>query len=56
MWLIDTRDGTMKRATAFNRPVVIARRVSWSRDSRHIYAAVAETDADIVLLQNVLAR
>ena len=56
LWLIDTRDGTMKPATAFDRPVVIARRVSWSRDSRHIYAAVAETDADVVLLRDVLAR
>jgi Tol biopolymer transport system component len=56
LWLIDTRDGTMKQATAFDRPVVIARRVSWSRDSRHIYAAVAETDADVVLLKDVLKR
>jgi Tol biopolymer transport system component len=56
LWLIDTRDGTMKPATAFDRPVVIARRVSWSRDSRHIYAAVAETDADVVLLRDVLRR
>jgi Tol biopolymer transport system component len=56
LWLIDTRDGTLRRATDFDRPVVIARRVSWSRDSRHIYAAVAETDADVVVLQNVLRR
>jgi Tol biopolymer transport system component len=56
LWLIDARDGTSRRATHFDRPVVIARRVSWSRDSRHIYAAVAETDADVVLLQNVLRR
>jgi Tol biopolymer transport system component len=56
LWLIDTRDGTLTRATAHDRPVIIARRVSWSRDSRHIYAAVAETDADVILLRNVLQR
>jgi TolB protein len=56
LWLIDTRDGAMKQATAFDRPVVIARRVSWSKDSRHIYAAVAETDADVVVLKDLLGR
>jgi Tol biopolymer transport system component len=57
LWLVNTQDGTLRRVTDFaDRPVVIARRVSWSRDSRHIYAAVAETDADVVLLRNVLER
>ena len=55
LWLINTQDGSLRRVTDYGgRPVMIARRVSWSRDSRKIYAAVAETDADIVLFQNLL--
>jgi hypothetical protein len=30
------------------------RRVSWSPDGKYIYAAVADTDADIVLLDGLL--
>ena len=37
-----------------DRSVVIARRVSWSPDNKFLYAAVAETDADIVLLDGML--
>jgi Tol biopolymer transport system component len=37
-----------------DRSVVIARRVSWSPDNKFLYAAVAETDADIVLLDGLL--
>jgi len=33
---------------------VIARQVSWSPDGKFIYAAVVETDADIVLLDGML--
>jgi hypothetical protein len=33
---------------------VIARRISWSPDSGFLYAAVADTDADIVLLNGLL--
>jgi hypothetical protein len=36
--------------------VLIGRRVAWSRDGRHIYAAVAETDADVVLLRGLSMR
>jgi tricorn protease-like protein len=55
LWLISAADGSMRRMTDFGeRAVVIARRVSWSRDSRLIYAAVAEIDADVVLLRNLL--
>jgi Tol biopolymer transport system component len=54
LWLIDTESGTMRRVTDYgNRPTVIGRRVAWSRDSRSIYAAIAHTDSDIVLLRNV---
>jgi Tol biopolymer transport system component len=55
LWLISTQDGSLRRVTDFGaRPTVIARRVSWSRDSAKIYAAVAETDEDVVLFQNLL--
>ena len=35
------------------RTILIARSVSWSSDSRSVYAAVAEMDADIVLLEGI---
>jgi eukaryotic-like serine/threonine-protein kinase len=55
LWLISAADGSMRRITDFgDRAVVIARRVSWSRDGRFIYAAVAEIDADVVVLRNLL--
>ena len=56
IWLIPTEGGPMRAVTDFGeRSVFIARSVSWSPDSRHVYAAVAETDADIVMLDGVLA-
>jgi len=36
------------------RRTIIARRVSWSSDSRSIFAAVAEGDSDIVLMEGAL--
>jgi hypothetical protein len=54
LWLIDTATGAMHTITDFgDRPTLIARRVSWSRDSKSIYAAVADIDADVVLLKNL---
>ncbi len=51
IWVLPTRGGQMRPLTDFgDRAVVIGRRVSWSSDSKHVYAAVAETDADIVLI------
>ena len=35
------------------RAILIARSVSWTRGSRSVYAAVAEMDADIVLLEGI---
>jgi Tol biopolymer transport system component/predicted Ser/Thr protein kinase len=56
IWLIPTEGGPMRAVTDFgDRSVFIARSISWSPDSRHVYAAVAETDADIVLLDGMLA-
>ena len=36
------------------RSVMITRNVSWSRDSQHIYAAVAEIQTDVVLLAGLI--
>jgi len=55
IWLLPTDGGPMRAVTDFGeRPVFIGRQVSWSPDSRHIYAAVADTSADIVLLDGLL--
>jgi Tol biopolymer transport system component len=57
LWALSTDDGTMRRLTDFaDRPVVIARRVSWSPDGQSVYAAVAELDADVVALEGLLPR
>jgi Tol biopolymer transport system component len=55
LWLVSTEDGSLRRVTDFGRrPTMIGRQVSWSGDGRHLFAAVAEMDADIVLLEGVL--
>ncbi len=55
IWVLPTNGKPMRPLTDFGeRSVVIGRRVSWSRDSRYLYAAVAEADADIVLLNGLL--
>jgi Tol biopolymer transport system component len=55
IWGLPTDGGPMRLLTDFgDRAVVIGRRVSWSRDSKFIYAAVADTDADIVLLDGLI--
>jgi Tol biopolymer transport system component len=55
IWALPTDGGPMRPLTDFgSRPVVIARRVAWSPDGKFIYAAVAETDADVALLDGLL--
>jgi serine/threonine protein kinase len=55
IWLLPTSGGPMKPVTDFgDQSVVIARSVSWSPDGQHIYAAVAKTLTDIVLLDGLL--
>jgi hypothetical protein len=45
----------MKQVTAFgDRCTVIARSVSWSADSQFVFAAVADTETDIVLFDGLL--
>jgi serine/threonine protein kinase/Tol biopolymer transport system component len=52
---LPTNGEPMRRFTDFgDRSVMIARRVSWSPDNQFLYAAVADTDADIVLLTDLL--
>lgn len=53
------RDGAdgwlgLRQLTDFSpRSVVMARRVSWSRDGKSIYASFAEVDSDIVMIQGL---
>ena len=55
LWAMPADGGPMRLVTDFGqRSIVIARRVSWSPDGKYIYAAVADTDADIVLLDGLL--
>jgi len=55
LWAMPVHGGPMRQLTDFGqRSVVIVRRVSWSPDGKHISAAVANTDADIVLLDGLL--
>jgi Tol biopolymer transport system component len=54
VWVQPTSGEAMRPITDFGaRSVLIARRVSWSPDSKFIYAAVADTDGDIVLLDGL---
>ena len=55
IWALSTSTGEWRQITDFgNRPTFIARRVSWSSDGRAVLAAVAEGDADVVLLDGFL--
>ena len=54
IWAIPTSGGPFRQLTDFGRrAILIARQVSWSPDGKIIYAAVAESDADIVLLDGI---
>jgi Tol biopolymer transport system component len=55
LWAQPTDGGPMRPLTDFgDRPTLIVRRVAWSPDGQFIYAAVAEADADVVLLDGLL--
>jgi len=57
IWLISTADGKLRQLTDFGEQrTFIVRRVSWSSDDKFIFAAVAEGQADIVLLDGLLGR
>jgi Tol biopolymer transport system component len=54
IWVFPTDGGPARQLTDFgDRPILIARQVSWSPDGEFIYAAVVETDADVVLLDGM---
>jgi Tol biopolymer transport system component len=54
LWAIDTSGGSWRKLTDFQaRTVVIARRIAWSGDGRHIYAAVADVDVDVVMFDGL---
>lgn len=55
LWAMSASDGKLRQLTDFaGRSTFIARRVSWSPDSRWIYAAVGEGDADVVQLSGLI--
>jgi len=55
IWIVSTADGSLRQVTDFGRrSTMVARQVSWSPDGRWIYAALMESDADIVLLDGAL--
>jgi Tol biopolymer transport system component/DNA-binding winged helix-turn-helix (wHTH) protein len=57
LWVMPVHGGLMRQITDFaQRSVVIVRRVSWSPDGKYIYAAIADTDADVVLLDGLLPQ
>ncbi len=56
LWLLSTEDGSMRPVTDFGDcATLIARRISWSPDGQCLYAAVANLDADVILLDGLLA-
>jgi len=57
LYLLPTAGGSLRQVTDFgNTATEIPRHVSWSPDSKHVYAAVARMDADVVVLMNLLRR
>ena len=51
LWALSTATGQWRKLLDFGeRNVVIARRVAWSKEGRHVYASVAEVESDIVML------
>ena len=55
VWILPTEGGPIRQITDFgDQRILISRRVSWSPDSKRIYAAVAQADADIVSVDHLL--
>jgi Tol biopolymer transport system component len=55
LWLLPAGGGPMHQVTDFRpRSTLIVRRVSWSPDSKELFAAIADSDADIVMLEGLL--
>jgi len=55
LWVLPADGGPLRQLTDFGRrSVTIVRRTSWSRDGKYLFAAVAEIDADVVLLDGLV--
>jgi Tol biopolymer transport system component len=55
VWVLPTDGGPLRQITDYGtRATLIVRNAVWSPDSKTLYAAVADTDADIVLLVGLL--
>jgi len=55
LWALPTSGGPLQPLTDFgDRQVLITRSVSWSPDSQSVYAAVADVQTDIVLLDGLI--
>ncbi|HEY1340705.1 MAG TPA: protein kinase [Bryobacteraceae bacterium] len=55
LYALPTSGGPMRQITDFGeRPITIARRVCWSPDGAWIYAAVAENEGNVVLMDGLL--
>jgi Tol biopolymer transport system component len=55
LWVLPTSGGELQPMTDFgDRPTLISRNVSWSADSQYIYAALAESQTNIVLIQGLI--
>ena len=55
IWTLPTSGGQMRALTDFgDRPIMIARSVSWSADNQSLYAAVAELESDVVLWDGLI--
>ena len=55
LYLISTADGSLKQVIDFKeRVTLIGRQVSWSGDGHYLFAALMESDSDIVLVTGAL--
>ena len=55
LWMMPSDGGALRQLTDFGeRSILIMRHVSWSPDSKYLFAAVDESGADIVLLDGLL--
>ena len=56
LWRMSTDTGQLQQVTDFGeRATWIVRQVTWSHDSKFIYAAIADLDAGVVSIAGVLA-
>jgi Tol biopolymer transport system component len=55
LWALPASGGPLKPLTDFgDRQTLITRGVSWSPDSRSVYAAVADVQTDIILIDGLI--